>query len=71
MNNYYLLQYREAIRAGEIVAGRELTEELDRLIEDLNDPHYTYDTTKAYERIDFMERCVRLTKAPFYNKPMS
>lgn len=66
----YLIEYRERIRLGEIVAGRELIEELDRLIEDLENPRYIYDTTDAYERIDFMEKCIRLTKAPFYNKPM-
>lgn len=66
----YLIAYREAIRTGEIIAGRELIDELDRLIDDLKNPRYIYDTTGAYERIDFMENCVRLTKAPFYNKPM-
>lgn len=66
----FLIQYREAIRRGEIVAGNELIMELDRLIEDLENPRYFYDTTAAYERMDFMENCVRLTKAPFYNKPM-
>lgn len=40
------------------------------MIEDLDNPRYYYDTTGAYERMDFMENCVRLTKAPFYNKPM-
>lgn len=66
----FLIEYRERIRKGEIIAGHELTDELDRLIEDLDDPRYIYDTTEAYERIDFIENCVRLTKAPFYNKPM-
>ena len=66
----YLTQYRDAIRVGEIVAGLELIIELDRLIEDLNNERYTYDTTRAYETIDFLENCVRLTKAPYYNKPM-
>lgn len=69
-NNLYLIQYREAIRTGEIVAGRELIMELDRLIEDLDNPRYYYDTTGAYERMDFMENCIRLTKAPFYNQPL-
>lgn len=68
--DWYLIQYREAIRSGEIIAGRELIKELDRLIEDLEDPRYFYDTSGAYERMDFMENCVKLTKAPFYNKPM-
>lgn len=66
----YLVKYREAIRSGEIVAGQELIMELDRLIADLDNPRYKYDTKDAYERMHFMEHCVRLTKAPFYNKPM-
>ena len=70
IENTYLYQYREAIRSGEIIAGQELILELDRLIEDLDNPRYIYDTKEAYERMDFMENCVRLTKAPFYNKPM-
>lgn len=69
-DEYYLIQYRAAIKNGEIIAGHELITELDRLIEDLENPRYFYDTTAAYERIDFMENCIRLTKAPFYNKPM-
>lgn len=69
MSNY-LLQYREAIRRGEIIAGVELITELDNLIDDLNDPRYIYDTREAETRIDFMENCIRLTKSPFYGKPM-
>ena len=69
MSNY-LLQYRDAIRSGEIVAGVELITELDNLIADLDDPRYIYDTTDAEQRIDFMENCIRLTKSPFYGKPM-
>lgn len=66
----YLVEYRERIRIGEIIAGRELITELDRLIEDLDNPRYIYDTTEAYERMHFMENCVKLTKAPFRGKPM-
>lgn len=66
----FLLQYREAIRRGEIVAGIELITELDNLINDMNNPRYIYDTRDAEARIDFMEHCIRLTKSPFYNKPM-
>lgn len=66
----YLLKYREAIREGRIVAGQELIMELDRLIDDLDDSRYIYDTADAYERIDFMQGCIRLTKSPFYNQPM-
>lgn len=69
MSNY-LLQYRDAIRRGEIIAGIELITELDNLIRDLDNPRYIYDTTDAETRIDFMENCIRLTKSPFYGKPM-
>lgn len=69
MDNY-LIQYREAIKRGEIIAGNELITELDNLIRDLNDPRYIYDTKDAELRIDFMQNCIRLTKSPFYNKPM-
>jgi phage terminase large subunit-like protein len=68
--NCYLLQYRDAIRSGEIIAGVELITELDNLISDLDDPRYIYDTRDAETRIDFMENCIRLTKSPFYGKPM-
>ena len=66
----WLLQYREAIRSGEIIAGIELITELDNLIADIDDPRYIYDTGDAELRIDFMEHCIRLTKSPFYGRPM-
>jgi phage terminase large subunit-like protein len=66
----YLLEYREAIRKGEILAGVEMTAELDNLIADLDDPQYKYDTAKAELTIFFIENCVKLTKSPFYGKPM-
>lgn len=69
MNNY-LIQYREAIKRGEILAGIDMISELDNLIADLNDEQYQYDTKDAELRIDFIEHCIRLTKAPFYGKPM-
>lgn len=66
----WLKEYREAIRRGEIIAGNELITELDNLINDMDDPRYIYDTTDADIRINFMQGCIRLTKSPFYNKPM-
>lgn len=70
MNNTYLQEYRQAIRSGEIIAGRELIDELDNLIADIDDDRYIFDTTEADIRIDFMEHCIRLTKSPFYGRPM-
>lgn len=66
----WLWKYREAIRSGEIIAGEELICELDRLIADLDNPDFYYDTEKADLRMLFMEHCIRLTKSPYYGKPM-
>lgn len=69
-DNSFLLEYHAKIECGEIIVGQELWQELQNLKEDfLNDAFY-YDTRDALLRIDFMERCVRLTKSPYYNKPM-
>lgn len=66
----HLEEYRELIRRGEVIVGVEMLMELDNLIEDLENPEYRYDTGKANIMIDFMQNCIRLTKSPFYNKPM-
>ena len=66
----YLEQYREAIRSGEIIAGHELITALDTYIADMQNPRYVYDTKEAYKRIEFIETFVKLTKSPFYGKPM-
>jgi len=55
---------------GEIIAGYELKDELSKLINDLNDERYIYDTRAADDRMDFMENCIKLTKSPFYGQPM-
>ena len=69
-DNSFLLEYHARIECGEILVGQELWQELQNLKDDfLNDAFY-YDTEDALLRIDFMERCVRLTKSPYYNKPM-
>lgn len=69
-DNSYLLEYHARIETGEIIVGRELWTELERLKEDILTDAYIYDTHDAQLRMDFMENCVRLTKSPFYNKPM-
>lgn len=70
LQDTYLLQYREAIRKGEIHAGMDMITELDNLIDDFDNDEYRYNTNDAYLRIDFIENCVKLTKSPFYGKPM-
>lgn len=69
-DNSYLLEYRGRAEAGEIIIGQELRQELDNLAADFSDDRYFYDVTDARLRMDFMENCVRLTKSPYYNKPM-
>ncbi len=69
-DNSYLLEYRGRAETGEIVIGQELWIELDNLAEDFRNDRYFYDRSDALLRMEFMEHCVRLTKSPFYNKPM-
>lgn len=69
-DNSFLLEYHARIEAGEIIVGQELWLELERLKEDFYNDAYYYDTGDALLRIAFMEQCVRLTKSPYYNKPM-
>lgn len=69
-DNSFLLEYHARIETGEITVGRELWQEINNLREDLICDAYIYDTDDALLRMDFMENCVRLTKSPFYNKPM-
>lgn len=68
--NGFLEEYYQKAMSGEIIVGMELKMELQRLIEDMNGDEYVYDTTNADQRIDFIENCVKLTKSPFYGKPM-
>lgn len=70
-DNSDLLKYKAEIETGNIIAGRELFQELENLSEDMRDNDaYFYDTEAARLRMDFMEGCIRLTKSPYYNKPM-
>lgn len=69
-DNSFLLEYLSRIECGEIIVGQELWQELRNLKDDFLSDAYFYDTDDALLRIDFMENCVRLTKSPYYNKPM-
>lgn len=69
-SNGFLEEYYEKILNREIIAGQEMRMILDRLIQEMDDERYVYDCSRADERIDFIEHCVRLTKSPFYGKPM-
>lgn len=70
-DNSYLLEYKERCEAGEFIIGQELWLELRNLADDLANDRYIYNRDAALLRMDFMENCVRLTKSPFYGKPMT
>lgn len=66
----FLIEYKKEIDKGNIVVGQELYLELENLLSDFDNKEYYFDRTDTLKRIDFMENCVRLTKSPYYNKPM-
>lgn len=69
-DNSFLLEYHARIESGEIIVGRELWLELERLREDFYCDAFIYNTDDALLRMDFMENCIRLTKSPYYGQPM-
>ena len=68
--NGYLEEYHQKVMTGEIIAGHELKDELSKLMDEMHDDRYIYDTRDADFRMDFMQNCIRLTKSPFYGQPM-
>lgn len=66
----YLLEYYEEIKAGRIIAGQELIQCLENLIEDMDNERYFYDVAAGQKKIDFIERFCKQTKAPFFGKPL-
>ena len=70
-DNSFLLRYKGEIEYGKILVGQELYLELQNLSDDLqHNDEYFYDTSAAMIRMNFMEGCIRLTKSPYYGKPM-
>lgn len=66
----WLETYYHYIQLGWIPVGNELRMWLDRLIEDMKNPRYIYDTRESDMRILFLESACLQSKAPFYNKPL-
>lgn len=62
--------YISAIDNGASVVGLELYTELLNLKNDIETKKYIYDTRDAEKRFNFLENCIRLTKSPFYGKPL-
>lgn len=66
----YLEQYRNMIKAREVIVGEWIEKAVDQYCEDLKNPAYIYDTTEANKRIKFQETLCLQSKQPYYNKPL-
>lgn len=69
-SNSFLLSYKNQCETGEILVGQDMWQQLCNLEEDLRDDRFRFCTEDSNIRIDFIENCCRLTKSPFYNRPM-
>lgn len=65
----FLLEYLREIKAGNIIIGHELQQQLDNLIVDLDNPDYYYDNRNSDFRIEFVETFCKHTKSPFAGMP--
>jgi len=65
----WLLEYIERTRSGEILIGRELRQQLDRLEAHFTDPAIRVDFTEAHKCIRFIETQCRHYEAPFAGMP--
>lgn len=52
------------------MAGADMSMELENLAYDMQSGEFLFDTKDSNLRINFIENCVKLTKSPFYGKPM-
>lgn len=67
----WLLEYWDLIRNREVVTGYWIRKAVKNLVEDLDDPRYTYDTAEADKRIRFEESMCLQSKAPYYMMPVT
>ena len=65
----YLLEYIKEIDKGNILVGRDLRVQLDKLVADLDNPKYIFDEEPGQLRIDFIEKFCKHTKSPFNGMP--
>ena len=63
-------KYFGDIENGKTLVGEELFKELLNLKSDIEDKKYIYDTKDAEKRFHFLEHCIKLTKSPYFGKPL-
>lgn len=69
-NETELGKYFLDIESGKTIVGEELYKELLNLKNDIEENKYIYNTDDAKKRFNFLENCIRLTKSPFFGKPL-
>lgn len=68
--NGVIEKYYQDCKSGVHVVGAELMMLLEKLMEEMDSDEFIYDTSEADRRMHFMENCIKLTKSPYYGKPM-
>lgn len=66
----YIEEYWHLIEQREVVVGRWIRKQMRNLMEDLDNPRYTFDPTAAQKRMRFQETFCLQSKKPYYNKPI-
>ncbi|RIN49699.1 terminase large subunit [Staphylococcus simulans] len=67
----YIEEYCRQIKSGEIVASKRITNQYEKLIDDMyNHPQYIYDHAKAERPIKFIETFCRHSKGELAGKPL-
>jgi len=65
----YLIEYTQKVMSNEIIAGEELKNTLQRLLDDMVNPRYDFDEKPGNMRIYFIETFCKHTKSPFNGQP--
>ena len=66
----YLEEYAELIKTGEVVAGHWIKAQVRKLVEEMDDERFIYDTEEAEKRIRFMQTMCLQSKQPYYMQPL-
>ena len=66
----YIEEYWYLIEHREVVVGRWIRKQMRNLMEDIDNPRYTFDPTAAQKRMRFQETFCLQSKKPYYNKPI-
>ncbi len=66
----FLEEYYDLIKHKEIVVGYWIRKAVQKLVEDLQEGRFYYDTEEAHRRIRFQEKLCLQSKAPYFGVPL-